>query len=92
MLQRLLLGIVLLILGSCAQIGTLSGGEKDTTAPQLIGSFPAMGATQVYPELIQLQFDEFIELNNPMQNIRLEPADATIKTTLKNFGSNGRLL
>jgi hypothetical protein len=84
MLQRLLLGIVLFILGSCAQIGTLSGGEKDTTAPQLIGSFPVMGATQVYPELIQLQFDEFIELNNPMQNFRLEPADATLKTALKN--------
>ena len=84
MLQRLLLGIALLSLLSCAQIGTLSGGEKDTMAPQIVGSFPAMGATQVYPELIKLQFNEFIELNNPMQNIRLEPSDATIKTTLKN--------
>ena len=84
MLQRLLLGIVPILLGSCAQIGILTGGEKDVTAPQLVGSFPSMGATQVYPELIQLQFDEFIELNNPIQNIRLEPSDATIKTTLKN--------
>ena len=62
MVQRILLGISLLLLFGCAQVGTLSGGGRDVKAPEIISSAPSMGALNTNPALIRLQSDEFIEL------------------------------
>ena len=82
MLQRFLLVLIPLILIGCAQVGTLSGGERDRVAPQLISCQPKMGEKNINPSVIRLQFDEFVQLSNPTESIRLEPADATINATL----------
>lgn len=82
MVQRILLGISLLLLVGCAQVGTLSGGGRDVKAPEIISSTPSMGALNTNPTLIRLQFDEFIELKNPIETFRLEPADAKITVVL----------
>ncbi len=82
MVQRILLGISLLLLFGCAQVGTLSGGGRDVKAPEIVSSTPSMGALNTNPALIRLQFDEFIELKNPIETFRLEPADAKISVVL----------
>jgi hypothetical protein len=82
MVQRILLGSSLLLLFACAQVGTLSGGGRDVKAPQIISSTPSMGALNTNLTLIRLQFDEYIELKNPIETFRLEPADAKITVVL----------
>jgi hypothetical protein len=82
MVQRILLGISLLVLFGCAQVGTLTGGGRDVKAPEIISSTPTMGALNINPTLIRLQFDEYIELKNPIETFRLEPADANITVVL----------
>jgi hypothetical protein len=82
MVQRILLGISLLVLFGCAQVGTLTGGGRDVKAPEIISSTPTMGALNINPTLIRLQFDEYIELKNPIETFRLEPADAKITVVL----------
>ncbi len=82
MVQRLLLGGFMLLLLSCAQVGALSGGGRDLKAPELISSSPTMGALNTQPTLIHLKFDEYIELKNPLETFRLEPADAKISVVL----------
>ena len=67
---------------SCAQVGVLSGGAKDDRAPVVRASNPVAGATRVKPQRITLIFDEFIELVNPLETFRLEPADAKLSVQL----------
>jgi len=43
MVQRILLGISLLLLFGCAQVGTLSGGGRDVKAPEIIRALQAWG-------------------------------------------------
>lgn len=65
------------LLGSCAQIGVLSGGKEDTTAPNPIESLtvPPNKSTQFSQKGFSLTFDEFIQLNNPQQTVIVSPAD-----------------
>lgn len=82
MVQYLLLGFTVLLCASCAQVGTLSGGENDQIAPQIISSVPDFGTTYVEPTLIRLKFDEYVELVNPIETIRLVPNDAKLESKL----------
>ena len=83
-LQFLILSFILL-LGSCAQIGTISGGPKDETPPKTIenGVSPASGSLHFQATSIILKFNEYIKLNNPTETISLVPADAKIVATSK---------
>ncbi len=71
-----LLVIPFLFLWSCAQQSSLSGGAKDTDAPQLelAKTFPANRSTNFSATEIQIGFDEFIKLNNPDKNIIITPS------------------
>ena len=75
---------ILLILASCAQIGTLSGGEKDEIAPKPIESKvePLNGSTYFMSKTVTIPFDEYIKLNNPTDNILIVPPHAKIEATL----------
>jgi uncharacterized protein (DUF2141 family) len=84
--RKIIILFIPLILLSCAQVGTLTGGEKDEIAPQ-----PVAGKTLPQNETIgftsnevEITFDEFIQLNNPIQNIFFVPNHATPKATIKN--------
>jgi len=79
---RIIYVIPFFLMCSCAQVGVLSGGAKDDRAPIVRESDPVAGATRVRPQRITLKFDEFIELVNPLETFRLEPADAKLGVKL----------
>ncbi|MBS1589720.1 MAG: Ig-like domain-containing protein [Bacteroidetes bacterium] len=62
-----------LILFGCAQIVPPQGGIKDTKAPKLRTVLPADSSTSKRINKIELQFDEFIHLNNPSSEITISP-------------------
>lgn len=70
--------ILIVFLSSCAQVGTLSGGEKDETAPKPIEkkTLPANETILFTGNSVSFEFDEFIQLNNPQQTIQLVPNHA----------------
>lgn len=79
-IQYLSFGLVL-FLSSCAQVGSISGGQNDETPPKLVenGTNPPNGTLNFQSKTVEFKFDEFIKLNNPTETISLVPADAKIK-------------
>jgi hypothetical protein len=49
---------------TCANPGTLTGGIKDTTPPQLIDSDPPNESTNFKGDEIRVEFDEYVQLND----------------------------
>lgn len=65
-LSRIILSLVGTgLLWACANIGNPEGGPFDMTPPRLVGAKPGLNATRVTPERIELEFDEYVKLNNP---------------------------
>ncbi len=62
-----------LILVSCAQIVNPTGGERDLTAPKLLNLSPKNLSTNFTKNNIQFKFNEFIQLNNPGEQIIISP-------------------
>ncbi len=83
--RKLLIGAASLALLGCAQVGQITGGEKDTSPPKPVEelSKPANGSTFFTGKTVDLVFDEFIQLNNPQQTMSIVPKHATLKTSLK---------
>lgn len=79
------LAIISLILSSCAQVGTITGGERDSIAPKPIEErvSPPNASLQFTEKKVRIPFDEFIQLNSPSQNIKMIPPHATIKSKVK---------
>jgi hypothetical protein len=71
-----------ILLTRCAQVGVLTGGEKDQTAPKIIQATPATFSKNIFPQHITLVFDEFIQLNATSSTIRVIPEDAKVTATL----------
>ncbi|MES2798455.1 MAG: Ig-like domain-containing domain [Bacteroidota bacterium] len=79
-LQLFFLGLVLLLC-ACAQVGTLTGGSKDEFAPAPKKISPPSKTTQFSGNSIQFEFDEYIKLENPQQNVYFIPGD--VKPTVE---------
>lgn len=62
-----------IVLFSCARVVNPTGGENDTVAPELLRSIPKNYSTQFTGKLLILEFDEYIKLDNPSQNIVVAP-------------------
>lgn len=60
-------------LTSCATPGDLTGGDKDTSAPQMVHSIPSPFQTEYQGRSATLRFSEYITLKNPSQQISLSP-------------------
>lgn len=75
---RLFSIVLLALLASCAQIGTLGGGEKDESAPKPIEkkTQPANETLLFSGNSVSFEFDEYVQLNNPQQTIQLVPNHA----------------
>ncbi len=93
-MKKLLYIIALLFLVSCAQVGSLTGGERDTTPPKLVKSTPKNGDTLFKKTRIELTFNEYVELNNLPQQLIISPLvkpfpDAEVhgKTVILTFDS-----
>lgn len=69
--------LILLLFSRCAQVGTLSGGAPDNTAPQPDSASmqPANGQTLFNGQQWIIPFDEYIALNNPSETFFVLPAD-----------------
>ena len=77
------------LLFSCAQLGTIDGGVKDTIAPQIIQSTTKNGTTNFNKNNIEFQFDEYFQLSNPQTTITIAPNHSRIKST--NIGKKLRV-
>ena len=76
--------IVLLLLTSCAQVTSLTGGEKDRIAPHPIDKKvnPQNGSTNFIASKITIPFNEYVKLNNPLDTIVMIPPHGKPKATL----------
>ena len=72
--------IVLLFLSSCAQVGTITGGEKDVIPPQIKKRSIAVNAVNFKANEITLDFDEYFQLSQLQDNIAIVPPDAVLST------------
>ncbi|GAB5417129.1 MAG: Ig-like domain-containing protein [Crocinitomicaceae bacterium] len=76
---------LLALLSSCAQVGSISGGERDTAAPKPLSDQmePQNASTNYQGNTFVIPFDEYFQLNNPIQTIRMVPPHATINAEMK---------
>ena len=65
--------LFLLLLHSCARMGQPDGGWYDETPPKVVGATPADHATNVHRKHIYINFDEFITIDNPTENVVVSP-------------------
>jgi uncharacterized protein (DUF2141 family) len=64
--------LTLLLLG-CARMGNPDGGWYDEKPPRVIGCSPEDQATNVKSKHIYINFDEFIKIDNPTENVVVSP-------------------
>ena len=70
----MLLGVVLLVLSSCASIQSPTGGPRDTIPPKILSETPDNLSRNFKSTEIQIEFDEFIKLANEFTEISISPA------------------
>lgn len=71
--QNYLMLMLVLVLLSCAQVRSISGGEKDVVPPQVVMASPSILSTNFSEKEFSIQFDEFISLNNIGQELIVSP-------------------
>jgi hypothetical protein len=77
-----------LLLGGCAQIGSPTGGPKDTSAPVLIKAIPSNNQTNFSGNKITLSFDEYVDLQDIQSNLLVSPSpknNPSINSNLRNI-------
>ena len=62
-----------IVLASCAQVGSPSGGPIDETPPELVSAFPVLGATEVDGQRLVLGFDEYVKASNWRSQLLVSP-------------------
>lgn len=70
---NLVLGAVVLILGSCATPSTPPGGPPDKQGPEIIRTEPETGTTNFARQSIILHFSEFVRRSSLQEAIVIEP-------------------
>lgn len=61
----------------CAQIGSPTGGPKDTLAPVLVSANPPLKNTNFTGNKITLNFNEYVNLDNIQNNLLIAPYPKT---------------
>ena len=61
------------LVSSCARMGQPDGGWYDDDPPRVLYSIPAEQATNVTAKKMNIYFDEFIKLADPLQNVIVSP-------------------
>ena len=69
---------ILFLIQSCAQVSSLTGGDKDIIAPKPISEKlnPKNGSTNFINSEIKIPFSEFIKLNSPNETLIMIPPHA----------------
>ncbi|MFZ6010767.1 MAG: Ig-like domain-containing protein [Bacteroidota bacterium] len=73
-ITRHLYWLIYLLFFSCAKQSAPTGGPKDTIPPTLVRSIPANQEVNFKGRSVQLTFSEFIQLQNPKEQIIITPA------------------
>lgn len=61
------------LFSGCANIVPPVGGPRDSLPPKLVKASPSLNATNFQGNRINLQFDEFVELQNIYENVIIAP-------------------
>lgn len=62
-----------------------SGGPRDSLPPRLISALPKDSAINVKTQNITLTFDEYISLDNPLQNLIISPNPSSSRPPLVDY-------
>lgn len=73
---------VSVLLYSCANIGSLGGGPADTTAPVIVKT--NLKDSLFRDRFIEIEFNEYVVLNNPEKNISILPFHSKLKCEIQN--------
>lgn len=74
-------------LGGCAQQSTPTGGPKDVTPPELVRSFPENQTTNYQGQRIEVEFNEYVNVDNINQQLLITPAlEGTYTTRVRPKG------
>lgn len=69
-----LIGIFLLVvMYSCANMASPNGGPYDEMPPRFIASTPLPNQTNFKGNKVEIEFDELIQIENPMENVIVTP-------------------
>ena len=58
---------------NCAKRGTISGGQRDTIAPKITGSYPKNFSTNFKGKDIKIDFDELIKVKDISKQLIISP-------------------
>ena len=85
---------VLLLLHSCARVGSPIGGTKDTLAPKVLGSNIDSSRVNVPRNIkeLRIDFDEYITLKDINKNLIISPPIKSIKRILPSTIANTSLI
>ena len=74
-ITKIFFTLIVLTLVGCAQITAPSGGEKDTTPPEINPdkTFPKNYSTNFEGNKIEITFNEYFVLKNPQKNVVVSP-------------------
>lgn len=66
-------GSILMLIISCANMATPTGGDYDFDPPKVVRTNPGFNATQVKNGKITLEFDENVTIKKPSENVIITP-------------------
>jgi hypothetical protein len=73
-MRHIIYFLLVALLCNCAQVVPPSGGKKDDISPNVATSVPANFSTHFNSKTIVLEFNEYVKLNNPGQNVIVSPS------------------
>lgn len=72
-LQILLIFIISVVVVSCANMASPSGGDYDFDPPVFVGSTPSQNGLNVTSQRIEIVFDELVQVEKPMEKVIVTP-------------------
>ena len=72
-LNYILTVFILFAIISCAKQSTPMGGPKDETPPKLLSMNPKNQSTNTRPNTIELEFDEYVKVEQPNKQLLITP-------------------
>lgn len=79
--KHILLVIAVALATACANRGIgPQGGPKDEIPPKVLKEEPQNGAVSIKPKMINISFDEIVQLENTTENILISPPQKTPPT------------
>lgn len=70
--------LLVLMIYSCASIGTPNGGPYDETPPTFVSSTPAPNQLNYTGKKIEILFDELIQIDKPSENVIITPPQLSL--------------